>query len=391
MKSVIAKISVFILSVLILSCVVYADSEYKIIAEKITLDDRVIQIEDNLYIPLRSVSQSLGAEVFWRETDKSAVILIGKDKITIRENSNYIVKNDRLIKIKNLPENFSGRLYLEVNDLTGLMGYIFKADRFNKLISIEKSRLMEVHFLDCNQADSIFIILPDGKCMLIDSGTPDFAQELIDFIKKRGYNKIDYLIGTHPHIDHIGSMADVIENFDIGTFYTIDRPHSTNSYLRMTEAIKKKNCEVVYIKRGSKILNDSVKCTVLSPDDTPYIRINNSSAVIKIEYKDISFLLSGDAEAAAEQNIMLADIDLKSTVLKVGHHGSVSSTTLNYLSAINPKIAIISVGKNNDYGYPSEYVLNLIKKIGAEIYRTDINGNIKIETNGENISIETQK
>lgn len=391
MKRAIAKISVFILSVFILSCVVYADSEYTIIVEETPLDAKIIQKDERLLIPIRSLSETLGIKVTWDNDNQSAILCFNEEKIIIPENKSYVIKNGELIKIKSSTFNYSGRIYLEYEDVDSVFGCVSKIDKLNKVITINKAGKMMVHFLNCGQGDSIFIELPDGECMLIDSSTPEFAPKLIDYIKKSGYIKIDYLVATHPHIDHIGSMADVIESFDIGTFYTIERAHSTNTYLRMLEAIRKKNCKTVYIKRGTELLNGSVKCTVLSPDDTDYVRLNNSSAVIKLEYNEISFLLSADAEAAAEQNILSSGLDLKSDILKVGHHGSLSSTTQNYFEAINPKIAVISVGKDNVYGYPSSYVINLIKESGAKLYRTDINGNITVKTDGKNIDVQAQK
>ena len=391
MKRALIKISVFILSVFILSCVVYADSEYRIIVDGTPLDAKMIQENETLFIPVRSVSEHLGIKVTWDNDNKSVMLELDEEKTVIPENENYIIKNGELFKINNSPYNFSGRLYLDIKDIDFVFGCYSKIDKLNKVITVNKAGIMRAHFLNCGQGDSIFIELPDGRCMLIDSSTPDFSKTLVDFIKNRGYKKIDHLVATHPHIDHIGSMADVIENFDIGTFYTIERAYSTNTYSKMLKAIEKEKCETVYIKKGTEILGGSVKCTVLSPDDSDYIRLNNSSAVLKIEYNEVSFLLSGDAEAAAEKNMIASGANLKSDILKIGHHGSISSTTQSYLEAVNPKIAIISVGKDNVYGYPSNYVINIIKSSGAKLYRTDTDGNIIVTTDGKNIDVQLQK
>ena len=252
------------------------------------------------------------------------------------------------------------------------------------------SETVKLHFFDCGQAESQIIELTGGRCMLVDAGTKDYAKKLVSYIKSLGYKKLDIVVATHPHIDHIGGMSEILKNFEIGTFYMPDVSYTTKTYENMMKALKKNGCKCEYIARGSVILDDNVKCTVLSPEkDKTYMRMNNYSAVLRLEYKKFAAILSSDAEIAAEQSMANANLNLKANVYKVGHHGGATSTDESYLNKISPETAIISVGKNNDYGSPSPFVLNILKTKSIKMFRTDEDGTIVVTTNG--ITYTTQK
>ncbi len=246
------------------------------------------------------------------------------------------------------------------------------------------------HYLDVGQGDSIFIELPNDQTMLIDSGENYHGAAIIEYIKDCGRKKIDYLVGTHPHSDHVGSMAYIIRNFDIGSVYLPDAATNTYTYEKMLEAIKKKGLKVTTAKTGVNILSDSdesLDINILAPSTTKNVKnLNNTSVVLKIKYADTSFLFTGDAE---KSELKTLNGDLSADVLKVGHHGSDTSTPQTLVDAVKPKIAVISVGKDNDYGHPSAKTLKRLENAGCEIYRTDQQQTIAVTSDGKNIEVET--
>ena len=245
------------------------------------------------------------------------------------------------------------------------------------------------HYLDIGQGDSIFIELPNDETMLIDSGENYYGASIIEYIEECGHDKIDYLVGTHPHSDHIGSMAYIVRNFDIGSVYMPNAGNNTYTYEKLLEAIKKKGLKINSGKAGVSILSDSddaLYINMLGPVTTDVKNLNNTSIVIKIVYGSTSFLFTGDAETSELKT--LTD-DLSADVLKVGHHGSDTSTPQSFLEAVNPQIAVISCGKDNEYGHPHQKTLNRLQTYGCEIYRTDEQQTIVISSDGKNLDVST--
>ena len=246
------------------------------------------------------------------------------------------------------------------------------------------------HYLDVGQGDSIFIELPNGETMLIDSGENYHGASIIKYIEDCGRDKIDYLVGTHPHSDHVGSMAYIIRNFDIGSVYLPDASTNTYTYEKMLEAIKKKGLKVNTAKTGVSILTDSeesLDISILAPSNTKNVKnLNNTSVIIKLKYADTSFLFTGDAE---KSELKTLSGDLSADVLKVGHHGSETSTPQTLVDAVKPKIAVISVGKDNDYGHPSAKTLKRLENAGCEIYRTDQQQTVAVTSDGHTLNVET--
>lgn len=250
-----------------------------------------------------------------------------------------------------------------------------------------KGAQMTVHFVDVGQADCILIKTPGGKAMVIDAGNNADADTVVNYLKNQGISKIDFLIGTHPHEDHIGGMDKVIEYFAVGKFYMPKVTSTTQTYKDVINAAKSKNLTIGSAKEGIDInLDDGIAAKMLSPLSDKYDELNDYSPVIKLVYGNISFLFAGDAGEISENEMLKKGEDLSSTVLKVGHHGSSTSTTQDFLDAVNPKYAVISVGSGNDYGHPSQATLNRLNKKGIKVYRTDESGTIIASTDGENLS-----
>lgn len=249
--------------------------------------------------------------------------------------------------------------------------------------------LLEVHFLDVGQADCILIKTPEQKVILIDSGKNSDEDTVVSYIKSQKIDKIDVAIGTHPHEDHIGGLDAVINSFDIGKVFMPKVSHTTKTFEDVLNAIKNKGLKVTTAFAGTSIeLDTTLKIEMLAPNSDGYDKMNDYSAVIKLTYDNTSFLFTGDAENISEKEMISKGYDLKADVLKVGHHGSATSTTAVFLKKVDPEYAIISVGKYNNYGHPDKLILNRLKTHGVEVFRTDEIGTIIAVSDGEAIKFE---
>lgn len=243
-----------------------------------------------------------------------------------------------------------------------------------------------VDYIDVGQADSILLRNKD-KTMLIDAGTNEEGKNVVNFLKEEGISKIDYLIGTHPHEDHIGGLDDVINNFDIGKIYMPKRETTTKTFKDVLSAIKNKNLKITQPQKGEIIDLGQAKCEFMTEPIIDDDNINLSSLTLRIEFGNNSFLFMGDTEKQNEKTITWPKTD----VLKVGHHGSDTSSSKEFLEQVNPKYSIIMVGEKNTYKLPKQPIIDRIEKTGSEIYRTDKNGNIQIISDGNNLEIKTEK
>lgn len=243
---------------------------------------------------------------------------------------------------------------------------------------------INVSFIDVGQGDSILIQV-NNKVMLIDSGPKSEKERLVKYLDTLNLQTIDYVIATHPHEDHIGNMAYIINKYKVQAFYAPKASSNTSDFENMIESLSRKNLKINILKAGVSSINlgNNTKVEVLAPNLTNYENLNNYSSIIKVTYGKISFLFTGDAESDLEDEVINKSYNLKSDILKVGHHGSSTSTSKEFLSKIDPSIAIISVGEDNTYGHPTKETLNTLSNI--KVYRTDINGTIIISSNGESI------
>lgn len=246
---------------------------------------------------------------------------------------------------------------------------------------------LKVTFLDVGQGDSTFIELPEGECMLIDAAEPEYSDEILTYIKEEGYDSIDYLVSTHPHSDHIGGMRTIVEELGIGTVYMPKVQNNTQMFENLLKSIRAKGLKIQTARAGTEIFSDekeNLAIEVVAPNEDSYSDLNDYSAVIRLSYGDTSFLFMGDAEKRSEKEIAE---EIQADVLKVGHHGSDYSSGSDFLNDVSPDYAVISCGKGNKYGHPNKETLDKLKKIHAEILRTDRQGDIVITSNGSEISV----
>ncbi|HCW54094.1 MAG TPA: MBL fold metallo-hydrolase [Clostridium sp.] len=247
---------------------------------------------------------------------------------------------------------------------------------------------LKVHFIDVGQADCI-LLQQGNENMLIDAGNNDDEQTIKNYLQSLGVNEFKYVIGTHPHEDHIGSMDYIMNSFKVGKIYFPKATATTKTFENLVNAVKNKGMQFAEPTPGETFKLGQAKCTILAPNNSGYEDLNNYSIVVKVEFGNNSLLLAGDAEDISEKEMMDKGFNLKADVLKVGHHGSNSSTTREFLNAVNPKYAVISVGKGNDYGHPATDTIQKLHAKGINIYRTDESGTIVATSDGTNITFNT--
>lgn len=249
--------------------------------------------------------------------------------------------------------------------------------------------LLKVHYLDVGQGDSIFVELPNNETMLIDAAESYQSENIINYLKNLNYQKIDYVIGTHPHTDHIGGLKDIINTFEIGKIYMPKVVSTTKTYESLLMAIKDKNLKINTAKAGTSIIDtDALKINILAPNNSIYTELNNYSVVTKITYGTTKFLFMGDAEKLSENEIKE---NVTADVIKIGHHGSNTSSSIDFIKKVNAKYGIISVGLNNKYNLPKEETITNWENSGTKIYLTSTNGTIRASSDGTNIKIESEK
>lgn len=257
--------------------------------------------------------------------------------------------------------------------------------------TVSANENLSVHFLDVGQGDSILLQF-NNKNVLIDAGDQDSGQTVESYLRSHGVKSLDLVVATHPHSDHIGGLLTVLNDFQVGQVLDSGQVHTTQTYEDFLTLVDQKNIPFAVAERGQTIdLDPAIKIEIFSPPTTPFPSdLNQNSVVLKVTYNKVSFLLAGDAGFEAEDS-MAAGYDLKSTVLKVGHHGSSSSTGTSFLSEVRPDVAVIEVGAGNAYGHPTQKTLSALQNIGTKIYRTDTNGNIVVTTDGQTYSVSTGK
>jgi beta-lactamase superfamily II metal-dependent hydrolase len=250
---------------------------------------------------------------------------------------------------------------------------------------------LTVHFIDVGQGDSELIVI-GGKVMLIDAGEAEYGETVVSYIQNLGITKLDYIIATHPHSDHIGGLPTVIKNFEIGKVITPKLPEdmipTTKVYENFIDAVAEKGGKLTEAVAGDEYSLSEADFTVLSPDiNSDFSDLNDWSVVVRFVYGKTAWVFSGDAEKPAETAIVDSGRELKADILKVGHHGSSNSSTADFLEKVTPRWAVIEVGVGNSYNHPAEAALERLSEYAGRIFRTDIEGNIVLNSDGKVIKV----
>ncbi len=255
----------------------------------------------------------------------------------------------------------------------------------------ENEHDFSVHYIDVGQGDCSLIIC-DGKSILIDAGENGHERDVINYIRSQSIEKLDYIIASHQHSDHIGGLVEVIEEFGSDTLImprlTKEQTPTNSTYSAFLKAIQNSDMKVVSSKVGEVYQLGSAEFEIFGPVTNDAESLNNMSVVIKLTHGENTFLFTGDAEKEEEQEILETGADIDCDVLKVGHHGSNTSSGSKFLEAVTPEICVIQVGEGNDYGHPHKEPLKRLKKYTDEIYRNDVCGNIVIFSDGNSLEVE---
>ena len=240
---------------------------------------------------------------------------------------------------------------------------------------------MAVHFIDVGQGDSI-LAESDGHFLLIDAGENDQGDTVISYLEEAGVEALDYVIGTHPHSDHIGGLDDVIRAFDVETVILPPVEHTTKTFEDVLDAIEEKDLSITLPVPGDSYGLGGAAFTILAPQKDYGDDLNNWSVGLRLACGDGAFVACGDAEAQAEEDMAASGLALSADVLKIGHHGSNTSSSEEFLRAVGPEIAVIECGEGNDYGHPHLEVLERLEAVSAAVYRTDLDGSVVVTADG---------
>ncbi len=250
-----------------------------------------------------------------------------------------------------------------------------------------------VHFVDVGQGDCI-LIKSGEYTMLIDAGENGNEEKVLSYLEEHGVEKFDYIIATHPHSDHIGGLYEVISEYAVDNVImprlTEENTPTTVTYEKLLKAVKASEARVIAAVPGNIYSLGKAEFQILAPfeqDDN----LNNMSVCVKLTYQGKSFLFTGDAETSVEKQMLNSDVDLSADVLKLAHHGSSTSNSVNFLQAVNPEILVISVGEDNSYGHPHTEIMERVYELDVPIYRTDEDGSVVIAVENNEIKVATEK
>ncbi len=357
------------------------------------------EINEVVYKQLPSPERISGANKYERNINVINKFVDNKENVYVATGANYpdalagsalAAKNNSYILLAEENINNSTLNFIKenrFNTVTVLGGTGVVSERIANIVKtgefIKPTGELKVHFINVGQADSI-LIQQNDKTMLIDAGNNNDEKVIGDYLKSQGVSYIDYLIGTHPHEDHIGAMDYVINSFKVGKIYMPKKTTTTKTYKDVITAISNKNLKITVPKVGESFKLGEATVTILSPAKE-YENINDNSIVLKVQYGSNTFLFTGDAEATAEMDMVKAKMNLTADVLKLGHHGSKTSSVPNFLNVVKPTYAVMSVGKNNNYGHPDASVMDRLKTSNIKLYRTDEQGTIVAISDGNNI------
>ncbi|WP_010529675.1 ComEC/Rec2 family competence protein [Lentibacillus jeotgali] len=254
----------------------------------------------------------------------------------------------------------------------------------------EQQSDMDVHFIDVGQGDSILVQTPSDKNVLIDGGPPGAGKKVVAFLEKQNVDKLDLVIATHPDIDHIGGLVEVLKSVEVGRIVDTGKIHSTTTYARYISQVLKRQIPIEIAERNDLLKIDPLlKVKILNTHNGS--RTNNeSSIVLKMTFNEVDFLLMSDVEKEQEKRLMKQH-NLDSEILKVAHHGSNTSTSLKFVQAVSPNAAILTYGQKNDYGHPVDRVMENLHKVNTAIYPTAMFGDVTVRTDGKGFVIFNEK
>lgn len=291
-------------------------------------------------------------------------------------------------------------LYLIFILVISVVSVIFGFDNYDKIFDGEpfvgtqvyetQANQLEVHYIDVGQGDCSLIIC-DGKTMLIDAGENGNETHVLDYLRLHNIEKLDYIIASHQHSDHIGGLPEVLDEIGADKIImprlTKAQTPTNSTYTAFLKSVKNSGAKVIASEVGASYTLGSAEFEILGPVTNDAEDINNMSVIVKLAYGENTFLFTGDAEKEEEREILATGADLDCDVLKVGHHGSGTSSCNEFLDAVSPEICVIQVGTDNDYGHPHDNIVERLIKYANDVYRTDLCGDIVITSDGTTLNV----
>ena len=273
--------------------------------------------------------------------------------------------------------------------ILAVCGY-FTAQKAGVPVFAPEDAAFSVTFLDVGQADCAYVTA-GGENMLIDAGNNEDKDAVLGFLNEQGVTRLDYVVATHPHEDHIGAMSYVVDSFEVGNFIMPKKAANTKTFERLLDALERNNVAVTAPKAGDRFSVGDAACTILSGGEKNYDDTNDYSVVLRVDFYNNSFLFCGDASSLVEEEILSSGQKVSCDVLKTGHHGSRTASSQAFLDAARPRFAVISCGEGNSYGHPHAETLEKLAGRGVTVYRTDLCGSVQAAGDGTNVSWKTQK
>lgn len=250
---------------------------------------------------------------------------------------------------------------------------------------------LTVHYISVEHADCILLVAGDTT-VLIDGGNTGTSRDVVNYLQHYGVEELDLMVNTHPHGDHLGGLPAVLAKIPVETVWSSTDTYDSYLFADFMELVDRQDADFLIPAPGTVFQQDALSIQVLGPIGENYTDLNDTSLVLMVRFGDRKFLFTGDMEAFAEYQLVNADVNLKADVLKVGHHGSYSSTSQAFLDEVDPDYAVISCGYGNEYGHPHDGPMNRLENAEVTLFRTDLMGNVVIMTDGEELTffLETQ-
>lgn len=268
-------------------------------------------------------------------------------------------------------------------------GYTPDKSSLPKLDSFKST--LTAAFVDVGQGDSEIVRTPNGKYILIDTGSSEDRDKIMDFISYQDIKSFSAVILTHPHEDHIGNMPEILKKKDVDVIYMPRVSSNISAFYNTVLEAKKRRIPVKEALAGKNFSIDGVQFSFVAPTGSKYSDLNNYSAALRVTWSKSSMLFMGDAEKLSENAILKSGAEIKSDIIKVGHHGSSSSSSYKFIKTVSPEAAIISCGVNNDYHHPHKKTLTTFKKLNIRVLRTDLNGTIIVSAGNSGYKIQPER